>query len=81
MNTAAVAVGMWLCNRLNLPPVDTGSICAMKRNTHVFIPEQQFKLLSGADNLGYYQVRCMYACRIWLAAVASSRSVSQRQCS
>lgn len=33
-----------------------GSICKMKRNTHVFIPEQQFRLLSGEDNLGCYQV-------------------------
>lgn len=31
------------------------SICAMKRNTHVFIPEGQFRLLSGADNLACYQ--------------------------
>jgi hypothetical protein len=33
-----------------------GSICSMKRNTHVFIPEGQFRLLSGADNLACYQV-------------------------
>lgn len=33
-----------------------GSICSMKRNTHVFIPEEQFRLLSGADNLACYQV-------------------------
>jgi len=35
-----------------------GSICAMKRNTHVFIPQQDFKYLSGEDNLGCYQVCC-----------------------
>jgi hypothetical protein len=29
----------------------------MKRNTHVFVPEQDFTLLSGEDNLGCYQVR------------------------
>uniref|UniRef100_A0A7S0R2Y1 CENP-V/GFA domain-containing protein n=1 Tax=Chlamydomonas leiostraca TaxID=1034604 RepID=A0A7S0R2Y1_9CHLO len=30
------------------------SICAMKRNTHVFVNQQHFRLLSGADDLTTY---------------------------
>jgi hypothetical protein len=61
---AVVAAGMLRVKPSLWPPADTGSICGMKRNTHVFIPEQQFKLISGADNLGCYQVRCMPAGRV-----------------
>lgn len=33
-----------------------GSICAMKRNTHIIVPGSHFKLVSGQDNLSCYQV-------------------------
>lgn len=38
-------------------PFYVGSICNMKRNTHVIVPKSRFKLLSGQDNLSCYQVR------------------------
>jgi hypothetical protein len=53
-----------------------GSICQMKRNRHVFIPEQQFRLLSGEDNLGCYQVRSGHrhkAAHVYRTAGSSSR--------
>lgn len=33
-----------------------GSICAMKRNTHVIVPASCFRLLTGQDKLSCYQV-------------------------
>lgn len=38
----------------------------MKRNTHVFIPQQDFRYLSGEDNLGCYQVCCACCVHILL---------------
>jgi hypothetical protein len=35
---------------------DAGSICTMKRNTHVIVPAAKFELLSGAQSLTTYQV-------------------------
>ncbi len=34
-----------------------GSICAMKRNTHVIVPAARFRLLAGDDCTSCYQVR------------------------
>lgn len=33
-----------------------GSICAMKRNTHCIVPEADFRLVQGGEELSWYQV-------------------------
>lgn len=42
---------------LSDPFYHAGSICTMKRNTHVIVPAARFRLLEGEQNLSCYQVR------------------------
>lgn len=37
--------------------VVAGSVCAMKRNVHIIVPQSKFKLLQGASDLTEYRVR------------------------
>lgn len=49
---------------------DTGSICGMKRNNHVIVPEARFRLTQGQHKLSCYQVRpaCL---RAWVGGWGS----------
>ena len=54
---------VWNCNC---------SICAVKKNTHVIVPESRFRLLQGVDRLSTYQARWASAA-LDLAAPAPAR--------
>lgn len=56
----------------NLRLSPAGSICAMKRNTHCIVPEADFRLLQGEQDLSCYKASscCCVRWLSWLCAGA-----------
>lgn len=51
---ASRACGLAACLVLHRRSSRAGSICALKRNVHCIVPEKDFELLEGRDNLSTY---------------------------